>query len=1310
MTCRQIFKMVISVFVLVGATATNAELVSLTGASNDQYTVTVPVDNDMESEIHFTLNGFQSNEFEIEGTDYQQVAITNSGVHWINGNPQLPMIGKYIAIPDDAIVNVEVIDSEMVEYDGYNIMPAQPDNADSYEHDIPAAWTQNEGVYATDEFYPQTVYKLEGPYTVRSKDMALLRLYPIQVNPVTEKIRVYSSIKLKLTYTRQFGGTEVRASSAVFDNMVDRLTVNNPDEYSPAAIASDEGQMLLIVTADEFIEAANTLKVWKEQKGIETVVVKTSVAGSNENEIKAYIQNAYDNWELKPTYILLLGDAKHIPVHFVIDDWDQSIDKVGTDLYYATVSGDDFMPDISLGRLSVDTVEQANARVNKIISYEKTPPTKASFYKDMTFAGYFEDRDDDGMADKRFAHTLEDLAIYFTDTNYLGGYDANRIYYTPSYITPTRWNDGIWRNHIIQGPAGGPGDPIPSNLKRENGFAWDGSTNDVIDAFNEGTFLVVHRDHGGVDGWGDPKFDNSDIADLNNGDLLPVVFSINCLTGKFYDSNIDSFSETLERSETGGAVGVIAATSITYTWHNNVAVYGWIDAIWPTFVDYYNGENGGINDFEPPIYEMGQVLNYGKFFLNSRVDSGVHYEIYDEFHWFGDPTMQIWTKQPADMNVTYSASMPDLYTVNLSVDISGAVIALSKNGELLSRRISQAGEEVTYTLDEPVTNGEEIDIVITKHNYRPFVGKASFVSGCESFNTSLDQHVAEGRAYTATETTGETCWGTWCWGGTTTTTYYGIGSDENLGTIGSTIATLVETSENYFEIGEECPVTNPPELDSIATSPDGYSATISGTAHDIDGDLEIIQVKIDSNNWEMASGTSNWSIIIDDLSIGSHAVKARAVDAAGNISSEIVSSVEIDVDRPPQIESFYYTVKNNRLDIYGEASDPEENIVEIRLLNTIGEYSCSGLDGFMCAYYNLAPGDYNIAIQAIDATGLESEVSEEITFSIYLPTAPTVDAATTTIDNTSLSIAVDASDINNDLASAAFTVAGVTRDCIGQLGFHCNMDLSSLELGQHTAVIVVTDEYGNNSEPYEVTFTYTLNAPVIEQYGTPYVDSTTANVNGTASDIDGDINAIYITDGASTTLCQGTQSFSCSATNLTRGQNHTFSIYGEDNEGNRGEPSTPFTVHIGYAPVIESATTLVEGNKVTITVFGSDVDNDIVGAVMQMTGGRMPCGGAGAMECVLEGLSAGDYVAEVQLVDQQLNMSEFITVEFTIPPVGNTCITATNSAHSDAGRATIKYGILAYGVGSNDYLGLSSGTTSLEEISAGNWTKKTSCP
>ena len=46
--------------------------------------------------------------------------------------------------------------------------------------------------------------------------------------------------------------------------------------------------------------------------------------------------------------------------------------------------------------------------------------------------------------------------------------------------------------------------------------------------WNEGRFMVVHRDHGWSDGWGTPGYGTADVQALTNGTMLPVVMSINC--------------------------------------------------------------------------------------------------------------------------------------------------------------------------------------------------------------------------------------------------------------------------------------------------------------------------------------------------------------------------------------------------------------------------------------------------------------------------------------------------------------------------------------------------------------------------------------------------------------------------------------------------------------------------------------------------------------------------------------------------------------------------------------------------------------
>src|SRR5262249_25189984 len=70
---------------------------------------------------------------------------------------------------------------------------------------------------------------------------------------------------------------------------------------------------------------------------------------------------------------------------------------------------------------------------------------------------------------------------------------------------------------------------LPAAIGDGSGFAWDGDTNDIVDAFNDGRFLFLHRDHGWEDGWLNPEFTTTNVInDLSNGDLLPVVFSVNC--------------------------------------------------------------------------------------------------------------------------------------------------------------------------------------------------------------------------------------------------------------------------------------------------------------------------------------------------------------------------------------------------------------------------------------------------------------------------------------------------------------------------------------------------------------------------------------------------------------------------------------------------------------------------------------------------------------------------------------------------------------------------------------------------------------
>ena len=70
---------------------------------------------------------------------------------------------------------------------------------------------------------------------------------------------------------------------------------------------------------------------------------------------------------------------------------------------------------------------------------------------------------------------------------------------------------------------------------------------------------MLHRNHGWRRGWYRPLFTIDDLPSLDNGDLLPVVFSVNCSSGIF-DSTKLSWAEAILRMDGGGAVAILGDT------------------------------------------------------------------------------------------------------------------------------------------------------------------------------------------------------------------------------------------------------------------------------------------------------------------------------------------------------------------------------------------------------------------------------------------------------------------------------------------------------------------------------------------------------------------------------------------------------------------------------------------------------------------------------------------------------------------------------------------------------------------------------
>jgi hypothetical protein len=230
----------------------------------------------------------------------------------------------------------------------------------------------------------------------------------------------------------------------------------------------------------------------------------------------------------------------------------------------------------------------------------------------------------------------------------------------------------------------------------------------------------------------------SSVKNLVNGNKLPIVWSINCETGWFHNEtdpvtwtgfSTVYFPEAWERNPDGGAAALIGASQVSYSGYNDSFVWGLIDAIWPDFVSY-NSDN-------PPIYEMGAVLNYAKYFLTENYS--LSYTVLVEleiFHLFGDPTMEIWTNVPQSLNVSHNTTLTSGQTaLDVKVNTSDALITVSKEnsgqfGQILARALSNNGKFVTLSWSEPLASGDTLHVTVTKHNYRSYT-QSSLVGGVE---------------------------------------------------------------------------------------------------------------------------------------------------------------------------------------------------------------------------------------------------------------------------------------------------------------------------------------------------------------------------------------------------------------------------------------------------------------------------------------------------------------------------------------------------------------------------------------------------
>lgn len=498
-----------------------------------------------------------------------------------------------------------------------------------------------------------------------------VKLSVVEQDRTAGETKVLSRAKFTLVSTKDVAipTTVSPAFTAAYATLAD-----NYDESYLRYITDGEASMLVLVPAaqENIIEPFVN---WKNARGIPTTVATFEEVGTTTQDIKAYIQTAYysDN---SPSYILLIGDVDDdlfaVPSYYITAEQDV------TDHPYTLLEGDDFLPEMIIGRMCVDTIIQLQTIIAKVLFYEKSPYMgNTDWYKKaLLVAGNYATSYPIPTTPVKVSKWLKEKLL-----NLEGYNEVDEVYYPGVY----------------------PG------------------TTEIVNSINSGVGIVSYRGWGDANGWHFPEFKVTDMPGLNNGFQLPVVTSIVCNTGDFANTSVDPcFGEALLQqgnpATPQGCVTFMGPSDLhTSTKYNNAIFSG-----------FYTGL------YDENIHTFGDAVLRGKielmnnFPLNMEIGGDVEF-YFHVYNIIGDPTISMWTDIPEIISCTLPSEV-NISTSHLELDLpglDGAIVTAFKEGEYLNKAVVENGSALVYLNSE---SAGEIEITITKVNHHPFIQNIDVVA------------------------------------------------------------------------------------------------------------------------------------------------------------------------------------------------------------------------------------------------------------------------------------------------------------------------------------------------------------------------------------------------------------------------------------------------------------------------------------------------------------------------------------------------------------------------------------------------------
>ena len=656
----------------------NAQTIKTGLTSN---TCIVKVNTDSKLVVRNTLSGITAKNVNTDKGSFTRLDVDGYTPSTIVGDPLLPVCRNLIEVPLKATYKITVKSHNVQTYKlsdlGYagKLMPVQPPVAKSDETKKPMVI--NDKTYGKNAYLSHPLVTVDDIGVMRGVRMARLNISPVEYNPTTNTIKVYSEIETEI----DFVNADITATKAekqkyyspYFSTFQSKL-LNYKTPTTKDAIINYPIKYV-IVSDPMFQSTLQPFVDWQTKRGFKVIEAYTNNAaiGTTTTSIKSYLQSLYTGATASdpaPSFVLFVGDVAQIPA------FAGTTGTHPTDLYYCEYTGD-FLPEVFYGRFSASTTADLEAQIEKTLQYERCEMPDKSFLNEVVLtAGYADPQGD----------TYGNGQINYETSTY---FSAATNYTTYVSLYP----------------------------------ACADSAAQIIEHVSNGVGFANYTAHGSPSGWGNPSFQISDVATLNNINKYPLMIGNCCLTNKF-DETV-CFGEALLRAYHSGAIGYIGASNSSY-WDED---YYWACGAKtistnPTYNPLYLGALDRImhthgEQFSAWYVSQGQMVQAGNLAVTMSGSSMVDY-YWEIYHLMGDPSLMPYFNIPLVMTANYIPLIPLGNTVfNITAE-PYAYVGISRDSILYGAALADSLGNVTVNL-LPITTAGYVNLVITKQNRQPII-------------------------------------------------------------------------------------------------------------------------------------------------------------------------------------------------------------------------------------------------------------------------------------------------------------------------------------------------------------------------------------------------------------------------------------------------------------------------------------------------------------------------------------------------------------------------------------------------------------